>query len=143
MAHCLHSKIATVKHFLFILSCCLASQWVAAQTTKPSLATGKQVYTKYCLSCHQADGRGVSGLNPPLVKTKWVLGDKNTLINIVLRGMDAPIEIQDESYNNTMPAHSHLTDQEIADVLTYVRSNFGNKASAISVKEVKTARNTK
>ena len=53
-----------------------------------SIARGKQVYAEQCLSCHQADGGGVSNMNPPLIKTKWVLGDKSTLIHIVLKGMN-------------------------------------------------------
>lgn len=109
-----------------------------------SLATyaqeGKKVYESTCLACHQANGTGVPRLNPPLIKTKWVLGDKKELINIVLKGFDKEIEIDGDYFNNPMPAQAHLTDQQIADVLTYVRSNFGNKASAVTPAEVKKQR---
>jgi mono/diheme cytochrome c family protein len=101
---------------------------------------GRNVYETTCLPCHQADGSGVPGLNPPLKKTKWVLGDKKELIDIVLKGLDKEIEIDGEYYANPMPAQSHLTDQQIADVLTYIRSNFGNKASAVTPAEVKKQR---
>src|ERR1700744_6027729 len=84
---------------------------------KASMDRGKQVYLEQCLACHQADALGVSGMNPPLVKTKFVLGDKTTLIKIVLNGMTG-IEVEGEDYHGVMAPHSDLTDQQIADVLT-------------------------
>lgn len=104
---------------------------------------GKAIYDTYCLTCHQADGYGVPGLNPPIVKTEWVLGDKTRLINVLLKGLNTPLNINGQTYRNPMPSHAFLTDQEIAHVLTYVRSNFGNKASAVTVAEVQLARGTK
>lgn len=98
---------------------------------KESMERGKTVYQNTCLACHQSNGSGVPGLNPPLKKTKYVLGDKKVLINIVLEGLDEEIEVNDEVYSNVMPAFNTLKDQEIADVLTYVRNSFGNKASAV------------
>ena len=89
-----------------------------------------------------ADAGGVQNMNPPLIKTSYVLGDKTRLINVLLNGMEDQ-EIDGESYQNVMPAHDFLTDQQIADVLTYVRNSFGNKASAVQVGEVKTARAAK
>ena len=108
--------------------------------SKETLERGKKVYTTYCLSCHQADGSGVPKLNPPLIKTTWVLGDKKKLINTVLNGMDELIEVDGEEYENVMPAQAFLKDDQIADVLTYVRNSFGNKASAITAAEVKAQR---
>ena len=104
---------------------------------------GKAVYDQNCLACHQADGRGVPGMNPPLSKTDWVQGDKTRLINVILKGLNEAVEINGETYQNEMPAHDFLTDQQIADVLTYVRSNFGNKAGAVNAEEVKMLREKK
>ena len=104
-----------------------------------SITRGKQVYLQQCLACHQADALGVSGMNPPLVKTKFVLGDKPTLVKIVLNGMTG-IEVEGEDYPGVMAPHSDLTDQQIADVLTYVRNSFGNKATAVTAVQVKTVR---
>lgn len=109
---------------------------------KASIERGQKIYETYCLACHQADGSGVPGLNPPLIKTKWVLGDKKQLITIILKGMDQPIEVDGEEYNNVMASHAFLKDEEIADVLNYVRNNFGNKASAVKPAEVKAVRET-
>jgi len=118
---------------------------IFAQAKKPAPATasikrGQQVYQMTCIACHQKDGGGVPRLNPPLIKTTYVLGDKAQLINIVLKGLSKPIEIENEEYNNTMPSQAQLNDQQIADVLTYVRNSFGNKASAITVAQVKAER---
>lgn len=109
---------------------------------KASIERGKTIYSTYCLACHQADGSGVPGLNPPLVKTKWVLGEKKQLITVILKGMDEAIEVNGEEYNNVMASHAFLKDQEVADVLNYVRNSFGNKASAITVADVKAVRAT-
>jgi mono/diheme cytochrome c family protein len=108
---------------------------------KASMERGKKVYESTCLACHQANGSGVPGMNPPLKQTKWVLGDKPTLIKIVLNGMDEEIEVDGEYFDNVMPAFNSLNDQQVADVLTYVRNSFGNKASAIKESEVKGLRN--
>lgn len=109
---------------------------------KASMIAGKTVYDTYCISCHLPDGGGVSNLNAPLIKTSFVLGAKPTLINIVLKGMK-DVEIDGEMYSNVMPSHDFLTDKQIADVLTYVRNNFGNKASAVTAQEVTVVRKKK
>jgi mono/diheme cytochrome c family protein len=105
-----------------------------------SMARGKIVYTSICLACHMAGGAGVPHLNPPLINTTYVLGDKAKLIKIVLNGFNEDVEINGQTYSNTMTPHSDLKDQQIADVLTYVRKSFGNKASSVTVAEVKKAR---
>ncbi len=112
----------------------------AKAAMQASMGRGKQVYLEQCLACHQADAGGVQNMNPPLIKTKWILGDKTTLVQVVLKGMTGEVDIEGETYHNVMAPHNDLTDQQIADVLTYVRNNFGNKASAVTAAEVKTIR---
>jgi mono/diheme cytochrome c family protein len=112
----------------------------AAVAFKASIGRGKQVYLEQCLACHQADAGGVENMNPPLIKTKWVLGNKTTLVQVVLKGMTGEVDINGDTYHNVMAPHNDLTDQQIADVLTYVRNNFGNKASAVTAAEVKAIR---
>jgi len=114
-----------------------------ANTLTAAKQRGKIGYETYCLACHQADGAGVPRMNPPLIKTTFVLGDKKKLIGIVLNGLSAGVEIDGETYSNPMPAQDFLKDQDIADLLTYVRNSFGNKASLVSVNEVKTVRAAK
>jgi mono/diheme cytochrome c family protein len=103
------------------------------------LASGKSVYAQNCLTCHMADGLGVDGMNPPLAKTDYVLGDKTRLTKVLLNGLKG-VEIGGEQYHGVMPAQASLTDAQIAAVLTYVRNSFGNKASAVSTAEVKAVR---
>lgn len=107
---------------------------------KAAIANGQKVYAENCLSCHQVDGLGVPNMNPPLVKTEYVSGDKVRLIKIVLNGFSENVEINDNTYSNNMPAHDYMTDQQIADVLTYVRNSFGNKATYVTAAQVKAVR---
>jgi mono/diheme cytochrome c family protein len=132
-------KIAITTCLCFLLVIYLVAQ-KAQPALQATITRGKAVYTKWCMACHQKDGGGVPHLNPPLIKTTYVLGDKTRLTRIVLKGMNEPIEIEDEEYSNPMSPLGHLSDQEISDVLTYVRNSFGNKASAVTVAEVKAIR---
>ncbi|OYZ02954.1 MAG: hypothetical protein B7Y37_00480 [Sphingobacteriia bacterium 28-36-52] len=133
-----------IKLAIFGLGLMLLSNFSNAQTSvqgkSKQMLNGKKVYDMYCQACHQADGNGVPRLNPPLAGTVYVTGSKTRLIDIVLNGLTDPIEINGEEYNNPMAAHSFLTDQQIADVLTYIRNSFGNKAGTVSVAEVKKQR---
>jgi mono/diheme cytochrome c family protein len=128
-----------------VLLCLLVVVYLFAQTKKQpaaqaSIKRGQKVFESTCVVCHQKNGRGVPRLNPPLVKTEYVLGDKSRLVQIVLKGLNQPIEVEGETYNNVMPSFAQLTDEEIADVLTYVRNSFGNKASAVTPDVVKAER---
>ena len=105
-------------------------------TVPEELVAGQTVYNSYCAACHQRDGKGAPGMNPPLAGIDIVSGNTKNLINIVLKGYDKPAKINGESYQNVMPPHSFLTDQQIADVLTYVRKSWGNKASDVKTDEV-------
>ena len=96
---------------------------------------GKILYMQFCLACHMEGGQGVPGLYPPLIQTEYVLGEKDRLIGVVLNGMQGPIEVKGEQYNNIMAKLDYLQDQQIADVLSYVRSHFGNEAGAITAAE--------
>jgi mono/diheme cytochrome c family protein len=107
-----------------------------------SAANGKLIYEQNCLACHQADGSGVPSLAPPLSKGMFVNGEKKKLIQIVLHGMQ-DVEIKGEVYSNPMPSFDYLSDADIADVLTYVRSNFKNTAKAVTASDVTEVRNAK
>lgn len=107
---------------------------------KDDLTGGEKLYSIYCGTCHQRNGQGASGRFPPLAKSSWVTGDKNLLISIVLKGMEGPIEVNGEQFNGTMPQHSFLGDEEVANVLTYIRQNFENNASAVKPDEVAAVR---
>lgn len=101
---------------------------------------GKSLYDQHCRACHQANAKGAPGMIPPLTGTDWVTGDKDRLINVILKGLNETIEINGETYQNAMPAMNYLSDGDIAQILTFVRSNFGNDASAILADDVKALR---
>jgi mono/diheme cytochrome c family protein len=119
-----------------------------AQTASPAspqlpgelLAEGKKVYEAHCLVCHQADGNGVPGLNPPLAGSEWVMGDKAKLIATVLNGLRGPIMVKGQRYTGVMPQQGHLPDTNIAAALTYVRNSFGNRGDIVTAEEVSAAR---
>jgi len=110
-------------------------------TSAAVMKSGEKVYTQTCLPCHQADGSGVPGLNPPLKNSAYVSGEPAKLIGIVIDGLSTGVEINGEAYTNLMPPlGSTLNDNEIADVLTYIRNSFGNQAKNISAEQVKAER---
>lgn len=107
---------------------------------KDVVAGGEKIYSVYCGTCHQRNGQGASGRFPTLAGTPWVTGDKERLITIVLKGLEGRIEVKGEPYDNLMPQHSFLDNKEVANVLTYIRQNFGNEASAVTTEEVSAVR---
>ncbi len=118
----------------------LAPVMVRQTIPKEVMDRGAAVYKANCLACHQADGSGNPGMFPPLEGTKIVLGEKEKLIGIVLHGLSGEVEVKGETYYQAMPPQNFLSDQQIADVLTYVRNSFGNKASQVTSGEVKAVR---
>lgn len=101
---------------------------------------GKAVYNQYCLTCHQSDGSGVPNMHPPLTPGSWVGKDPNELIAIMMKGLSGKIEVNGEVYKNFMPSHAQLTDEQLADVLSYVRSSFGNNFEPVTPEMVKKVR---
>lgn len=135
-------KCAILKSRIYVcimLALCTSSLVLAQSGTQSIADKGKEVYDQNCLACHQIDGSGVPMLTPSLVNAGWVQGDKVRLINVVLKGLKG-VEIEGEMYDNPMPPLAHLSDEDIAAVLSYVRSNFSNKAGPIKKEEVAAAR---
>jgi len=97
---------------------------------------GKSLYGQYCSSCHQTDGSGVPGMYPPLAGTKYVNGDAEWLVESLVNGLEGPITVKGEEYNNLMPPMDYLSDKEIADILNYIRQSFGNDAEAVTEEQV-------
>ncbi len=99
-----------------------------------SIRNGQSVYETYCLSCHMADGNGLEGVFPSLVKT-GNLTDKNKLVKIILQGMRGPIMVKGTKYDGEM-AGTSISDQEVADVINYIRNSWGNKAPLLKISDV-------
>lgn len=111
---------------------------VAAAPKEPE--GGEGVYKTACASCHQADGKGMPGAFPALAASSWVNQDAETPIRIVLKGLGGPIEVNGAKFNSVMPPPAGLDDAKIAEALTFVRSSFGNSASAVTVEQVAAVR---
>lgn len=134
--------MTTIFYGALVTTCFMFVANASAQDSQ-DVATdqGRNIYEQNCLACHQADGSGVPGLAPPLVKGVFVEGEKKRLIELVLHGLEG-VEINGESYANPMPAFGYLSDEDVANVLTYIRNSFTNKAAPITAQEVKDTRNT-
>ncbi|AQG81993.1 PVC-type heme-binding CxxCH protein [Spirosoma montaniterrae] len=99
------------------------------------LALGKAIYSRdgYCITCHQADGTGLESAGfPPLAKSNWVTGSPERLIKLVMHGLYGPLEVNGKKYPGNVPMTPYgqlLNDDEMVNVLNYIRSSFGNSAS--------------
>jgi len=115
-----------------------AGPGVSNPTSSTSNGPGASVFSSNCASCHGATGQGVAGSFPPLADNPTVTGDPNKVIGIVLDGLNAPITVNGQSYKGQMPPwKGTLTNKEIADVITYIRTSLGsNKASAVTEAQV-------
>jgi nitrite reductase (NO-forming) len=107
---------------------------------KASIARGKEVYGSYCITCHMEQGEGIETVYPPLAKSDYLMADKNRSIVVTLKGLSGEIKVNGHTYNGEMTGFD-MTDQEVSDVLNYIRNSFGNKGEAVKPGEVKALRN--
>lgn len=122
-------------------SCLLLISW------KPAVSNaywvkgpkGKKTYDRVCSPCHSADAKGLANFSPALSGSKIVLGPSNKLIRVMLKGSEE-LKNYPGHGKGGMPAQAELKDRRIANLLTYIRNNFGNKAPAITADEVKAVR---
>jgi mono/diheme cytochrome c family protein len=111
------------------------------RVANPQGPDGKAVYGTTCAACHQATGDGVSGVYPPLAGSEWVNGDEAKIARIVLHGLTGPVEVAGETYSGMMPPWGGvLKDPELAAVLSYIRSSWGNKATPVTAAKIASIR---
>lgn len=102
---------------------------------------GAAIYASRCVACHQAGGTGLSGVFPPLAGSEWVAGKEATLAALALHGINGTLTVKGISYAGAMPGFAaQLQDAELAAVLTYIRSQWGNSAPPVSVETVASVR---
>jgi mono/diheme cytochrome c family protein len=127
-------------------ACAMAAAPPVTATPAPvavdSRPPGQKLYGRYCLTCHQADGGGVPNMQPPIAGGSWVKGDPKALALFVMTGGFGSAERKDSAVDNVMPGFPQLSDEELAQLLTYIRAKFGGGASAVSAAEVAEARAT-
>ena len=123
------------------LSLALAAAALLPAVARAQAPDGRKVYSSTCAACHQPTGQGASGTYPPLAGSEIVTGDEAKLIRVVLHGLTGEIEVQGETFNGAMPPWGPtLKDDDIAAVLTYVRSAWGNKAAPVTAAKVASIR---
>ncbi len=112
--------------------------WSLACFEQPT-RTGQEVYSSFCIHCHQQNGAGVAGRYPPLAGSEWLSGD--TPVLIVLHGLQGEIEVKGQVYSNVMaPWGGVLNDEEVAGVVNYIRSSWGNSGEKTTAERVKQLR---
>ena len=114
----------------------LATPPASAEPAAASAHRGEATFLGTCSTCHQRDAKGLEGVFPPLAGSDFLMADKTRSIRVVLAGLNGPVQVNGKNYSGAMPPFANLTDHEIADVLTYVRSSFGNKGEAVTDAEV-------
>jgi mono/diheme cytochrome c family protein len=106
---------------------------------KASMARGKDIYSAQCTSCHQDQGEGIEDVYPPLAKSNYLMADKNRSIRQILYGATGEMEVNGKKFNSEMSGFD-LTDEQVSDLLNYIRNSWGNKGKAIIPEEVKAQR---
>ncbi len=104
-----------------------------------SIKRGKNIYIGYCLSCHMDQGQGIPGVYPPLAKSDYLMADKNRSIQEILYGARGEMTVNGITYNLEMTGFA-FSDEEVSDVLNYIRNSWGNEGEAVTPAEVKASR---
>jgi mono/diheme cytochrome c family protein len=113
----------------------------ALNVSAQDLVKGKKIYETRCLVCHQADGGGVPNMNAPLDGSSNVVGNNIArLVKIIKGGYSERIALDGYFYSNAMTANPDLTDADISNVLSFIRTSWSNKASKITVAQVQAAK---
>ena len=123
----------------YLIQCCFIGllSFSAQKATAQNMANGKKIYETRCLVCHQADGGGVPNMNAPLDGASNVVGnDIARLVKIIRNGYNERIALDGYYYSNAMTANPDLKDTDIADVLSYIRNSWTNKASKVTLAQV-------
>lgn len=106
---------------------------------KASIARGQEIYMAQCMSCHLEQGEGIPDVYPPLAKSDYLMEDKDRSISTVIHGLSGEIVVNGKTYNMEMTSMD-LSDQDVSDVLNYVRNSWGNKGEPVKPEEVAAAR---
>ena len=116
-----------------------ANPEIANISKEIQLERGKKTFLTSCFACHMANGEGLPAVFPPLASSDYLKADKDRAVKIVLKGLNGPITVNGKPYNNVMPPQD-FTDDQVADVLTYVMNSWGNQYGAVSDADVRRVR---
>ena len=113
---------------------------IANLTKELQVEKGKQVFMQTCFVCHGVDGKGIPNQIPPLAASDYLMADQERAIRTVLQGLTGEVTVNGKQYNGTMVPLNNLSDDEIANVLTYVKNSWGNTAPAVKNETVRRIR---
>lgn len=105
-------------------------------SVEDQIKAGQALFAGTCSTCHMPDGKGMPGVFPPLAGSDWLGRSNDEIIGIVLNGLSGPITVSGQDYNSVMPPMSQLTDDEVANILTYALNSWGNPGGRVSKEEV-------
>jgi nitrite reductase (NO-forming) len=118
----------------------IAESEIPAKNLQEKMKFGKATYMQTCFACHQAEGQGIANAFPPLSKSDYLNADVNRAIDVVLNGLTGEITVNGQKYNSVM-TRQDLTDEEVANVLTYVYNSWGNNKTNVTPAMVRSRRN--
>ena len=121
-------KVSTLT--IIILTVIISSSFIQSDVQK-SITRGKEVYELYCQSCHQENGTGIKDVNPPLAKADYMKNTANDLISIILQGSAMKLTVNGKKFFGAMTSQEYLSDEQIADVLNYIKNSWGNKIPGV------------
>ena len=119
------------------------SQHAGDLTVDEQVAAGKELFNGTCATCHQPNGEGMAGVFPPLARSDYIASDKSRLASVILHGLQGPVKVNGKEYNSIMPPMSQLTDDEVAQLATYVLNSWGNPGGHVTKDDAAAARKLK
>ena len=121
----------------------IADEVVNERPPKSTMEAGEATYLANCAACHQPDGKGLAGAFPPLADSDYIRNvPKDRLVDVVLKGLSGKVKVNGVDYDGVMPALNHLSDTDIANVLSYVANSWGNAGANVAAADVAPRRGT-
>lgn len=120
-----------------------ASDSAGELTIEQQVAAGKALFEGTCSTCHQPQGQGIDGVFPPLANSDYIAADPSSVARVTLHGLQGPVTVNGKDYNSIMPPMSQLTDDEVANISTYVLNSWGNPGGRVTKEEAAAIRQAK
>jgi nitrite reductase (NO-forming) len=112
-------------------------------TVQDQVKAGEALFVGTCSTCHQGNGAGLGGVFPPLAKADYIAADPMSVPRVILHGLQGPVTVNGKDYNSVMPPMSQLTDDEVANISTYVLNSWGNPGGKVSKEQAAQIRQSK
>jgi nitrite reductase (NO-forming) len=120
-----------------------ASAKVGELTVDEQIKAGQALFAGTCSTCHQPNGEGLEGVFPPLAGSSYIKADAKAVPRVILHGLQGPVSVNGKDYNSVMPPMTQLTDDEVANISTYVLNSWGNPGGKVTKSEAAQIRQAK